>query len=383
MTPNGARISFVPIEKYHYPEKTGFRPGTVGFPLKMNFVFVNGGGGDYFNWLRPIQWLCQEATWIEGTLIGPTYLREVAEYFLKPHPKWEFKTYEESKHLSGADSTPTRGPLILQNESLNATGAHLMTCGWVYFTNKECAPAWNDADGVPWDSYPRFRQADLDTVPLPDAASRLEPGKYAVITTGVTTPSRHVPPQYWNHVIEYVRERGLTPVFLGKRVTTTGNLKNIHTTYSDELRLDLGLNLIDQTSLMQAASIISRAAFIVGHDNGLLHLAGMTDAPIVFGYNLASPEHRQPKRPIGRVYNVTLTRNELACIHCQSYCNFVIGYNFQHCMYGDNKCIDMLFEKGAYKWKAAIQNVIELNASADHSKNTGKNVPSSKRRSIE
>lgn len=347
------QIKFEELAKYYYPEPTGFRPGTVGFPMRMNFIFINGGMGDYVNWLRPIQWLAQEATWIHGALIGPTYLKEVAEYFLKPYPNWFFKDYEESKSLVEADA-PSRGPLILQNESLNATGAHLMTCGWVYFTNKERAPRWNDAEGVPWDSYPRLKQADLDAVPLPDVARALEPGRYAVITTGITTPSRNVPAAYWNLVIEHVKSLGLTPVFLGKRVTKTGNLKNIHTTYSDELRLDLGLNLLDQTSLMQAASVISRAAFIVGHDNGLLHLAGMTDTPIVMGYNLASPEHREPKRPSGRIFNVTLTDSELACNHCQSRTNFLIGYNFQKCFYGDLKCIDLLFADGAERWKRAI-----------------------------
>lgn len=340
------RVTFEMVPQEYYPD-WGFREKTPCFPLNMNFIFLNGGMGDYITWMQPIRWLASEATWIRGTLIFPTYFKELAAHWLKPFPKWGFKDYAELKDMPTVDDTPFRGPLMLQQESLNATGAHLLTCGWVYFTNKEKAPPG-------WEYYPQLRQAELDTLELPEAAKVLEPGKYAVITTGITTPSRRVPGKYWNYVIEYVKERGLTPVFLGKSVVETGNLKNIHTEFDRELRIDLGVDLRDGTSLLQAASIMSRAAVVIGHDNGLLHLAGCTDVPIVFGYNLASPEHRQPRRQIGKVFNVTLTDAELACNHCQSKTNFVIGYNFQKCFYNDNKCIDLLFANKAQKWKDQI-----------------------------
>lgn len=329
------------------------------WPLRMGFMFINGGAGDYINWIRPIQWLCAEATWIHGTVFVPNYLVEVMQHFIGRYPNWKIQTYEEMQKLPQDNQMPLRGPIVLQNEALNATGAHLMTCGWVYFTNKERAPAHADPDGLPWHHYPKFRQADLDALPLPEAARSLEPKRYAVITTGVTTPSRHVKPEYWNYVIEHIRAQGLTPVFLGKRVTDTGNVRNIHTVYSDELRMDLGLNLLDQTSLMQAAAVMSRAAYVVGHDNGLLHLAGCTEVPIVFGYNLASPEHREPIRTVGRTYNVTLRPEELACIHCQSNTNFVIGYNFRECFYKDLACVPKLFENGAERWKQAMNAALE------------------------
>ena len=360
-------IAFERIPTQHYPT-WAFRPNTPMYPLKMNFIFLNGGAGDYYTWLQPIRWLADRATWIDGTLVCPIYLKEIATYFLKPYPRWGVKTYQELQDMKHHDDTPFRGPVVLQNESLNATGAHLKTCGWVYFTNKECAPdeideamSANLGYRAMWDSYPQFKQSDLDIVPLPEEAQALEQGKYIVITAGNTTPSRHIKPEYYNYLIEYVKGLGYLPVFLGKEMVETGNAKNIHTEYNQAVKYDLGLNLINKTSLMQAAAILSKAALVVGHDNGLLHLAGMTAVPIVFGYNLASPQHREPIRPRGKTYNVTLTSAELACNHCQSNTNFVIGYNFRQCFYGDNKCIDMLFESQGERWKRQIDLALAEN----------------------
>lgn len=348
--PSESSLKFEWQPQEFYPE-WGFRPGTPCYPLQMNFILLNGGMGDYVNWMQPVRWLADQATWITGTLICPTYFKELAEHWLKPYPKWKFKDYKELADIPKIDDVPFRGPLMLQQESLNATGAHLMTCGWVYFTNKEKAPPG-------WDHYPPLRQPELDALTLPPEADVLIPGKYAVITTGVTTDSRRVPSESWNHVIRYVKSLGLTPVFLGKAVVETGNMRNIHTDFAQGLEIELGLDLRDKTTLMQAASIMSRAAVVIGHDNGLLHLAGCTDVPIVFGYNLASPEHREPKRKIGRVYNVTLTDAELACNHCQSRTNFVMGYNFRQCFYGDLACIKLLFANEAAKWKVQIDRAL-------------------------
>lgn len=339
------QVSLVPLVKHTYPE-WGFRPGTICYPMEMNFIFVNGGMGDYITWMTPIRWLASQATWIRGTLVVPNYFIELAQYWLRDYPEWKVQTYRELKELPNADTAPFRGPMNLQNEALNATGAHLSTCGWVYFVNKEGPPPG-------WEHYSQFRPVDLAKVELPEL-----PERYAVLTTGITTNSRKIPGHYWNPIIEHLRERGLTPVFLGKSEIETGNAKNIRTQYSPEVRFDLGLDLRNKTSLMQAAAVLRGAAVVIGHDNGLLHLAGCTDVPIVFGYNLASPQHREPSRPHGRTYNVALTHEELACNFCQSNTNFLIGYNFRECFYSDLKCIHMLFENGGQRWKSAIDQAL-------------------------
>lgn len=344
-------LTFQKIKRENYPA-WGFRDNIPMYPFDMAFVFMNGGMGDYICWLPAIEWLMYEATWIRGTVIVPIYFQEVMEYFMKPRmPDWKFSTYKQINEVPRINDMPFRGPVDLQRESLNATGAHLLTCGWVYFTNKEGPPPG-------YDRYPRFKPEDLDRMELPELARSLEPKKYVVMTTGMTTNSRRIPSGYWNTVIEHVVARGLTPVFLGKSLMETGNAFNVHTQFDQALKTNLGVDLRDKTSLLQAASIMSRAAAVVGHDNGLLHLAGCTDTPIVMGYNLASPEHRRPHRAVGRVYDVHLQPGELACNFCQSNTNFVIGYNFRECFYKDNKCLDMLFDNQGKRWKDAIDKAI-------------------------
>lgn len=342
-----AGVTFEVKKSEYYPENM-FRPGTQMWPMDMSFVFMNGGGGDLLCWMTPICWLADQATWIIGTLIVPIYFKEIAEYFLKPYKKWKVITYKELKDIPKADEQPFRGPVVLQQESLNATGAHLLTCGWVYFANKEGPPPG-------WENYRQFKKEDLEAIQPYEWQSK----KYAVVTVGVTTDSRKVPGKYWNYVIEHIVSKGITPVFLGKTTVETGNAANIGTSWDKDLRFDLGVDMRDKTTLIEAVAIIHHAEFIVGHDNGLLHLAGMTETPIIFGYNIASPEHRRPIRPKGKIYDVTLTRKELACIHCQSTFNFVIGFNFRSCMYGDNLCITRLFEDHGKRWKDMIDLVIE------------------------
>lgn len=361
------KIEFEELKLRNYPA-WGFRENVPYYPLGMNFLFYNGGMGDYLTWITPVRWLASEAQWIKGKVIHPNYLKEVLDYFLKPYPEWTSQNYKDFQETKEIETTPFRGPLILEQQPLNATGAHLLTCGWVYFTNKEGPPEGVDpwtsnhlGIEVGWNNYPQFDQKDLDSFELPEEAKQLESKKYAVITTGITTESRRVPQGGWTPVIEHIKARGLTPVFLGKSVTETGNVKNIHTEFVKGVDFSSGVDLRDKTSLLQAASIMSRAAFVVGHDNGLLHLAGCTRVPIIFGYNIASPEHREPRRPIGKIYNVHLTYEELRCNFCQSKTNFVIGFNYRNCFYNDNLCMRMLFENGATRWKKAIDCALEEN----------------------
>ena len=344
-------VNFERVPTEYYPETT-FRPNTIMHTIPLNLMFINGGMGDYICWMPALEWLMNEARWIKGHAIIPTYFVDFAKYFIEPHmPKWGWREYSEIPQIPNVNNIAFRGPVELQRESLNATGAHLLTCGWVYFTNKEKAPPG-------YDRYPVLKQPDLDNLQLQADAEKLIPGKYAVITTGQTTNSRVVPQGAWNYIIEYVRELGLTPVFLGKSRMTTGNPMDIHTRFDPTLRFDLGVDLRDKTDMMQAAAIMSRAAGVVGHDNGLLHLAGCTNVPIVFGYNIAAPEHREPRRAVGRVYNVTLggfgKGSELPCNFCQSNNNFVIGYNYRECFHRDLRCMSMLFDNRGARWKKQI-----------------------------
>jgi hypothetical protein len=94
----------------------------------------------------------------------------------------------------------------------------------------------------------------------------------------------------------------------------------------------------------------------VGLDNGLLHLAACTPGNVIFGYNIASPEHRRPWRGQydERTVDVTLTADELPCNWCQSRQKMMLNHSFHQCLYGDLKCVDMLFEDDGKRFCDAI-----------------------------
>jgi ADP-heptose:LPS heptosyltransferase len=56
------------------------------------------------------------------------------------------------------------------------------------------------------------------------------------------------------------------------------------------------IDLRDASPLLESLKIINYAKFIVGVDNGLFHLAGLTQTPIVAGYTTVAPELRMPYR---------------------------------------------------------------------------------------
>lgn len=181
------------------------------------------------------------------------------------------------------------------------------------------------------------------------------PEKYVVITTGFTSDTREFLPQYVNGVSEYVLSEGYTPVYIGKSFTTSyldhGIKGNFRANY------DNGINLIDKTNILEAHAIMANSTVVVGLDNGLCHLACMSDVPVVFGFTTVDPEHRLPYRHGVKGWQtstVTPTKEELSCIHCQSNMNFAPeSHSFTKCYYGDYKCLELM---SADKWIEQIED---------------------------
>ena len=154
------------------------------------------------------------------------------------------------------------------------------------------------------------------------------PEKYVVIPTGYTAKVREFRPEIVNNIIDYVLSKGYTPVFLGRESTPENSdaTKVIKGNFSQEIRYDKGINLINQTDLLESTNIIKEAKCIVGLDNELLHLAATTEIPIISSFSSVNPLHRLPYRHGIKGWNcypITLTRDELKCIHCQS--NFTMN----------------------------------------------------------
>jgi len=329
----------------------GFRPGTEVTTAPMYFFLNAGGVGDYINYMAAILWNAANLPWLHGTVFVSSFLVEFCSYLLKPFPNWKCLSGERVQMetdvcFAGPELKLGTGQVI-NHQLLNATGAHLTTLGFAYYSNMTPAPA--DAT-LPYVSFPlkRVRFELRDKV-----------GKYVVFTPGAVTPARATYGRHLNPLIEWVVSQGYLPVFLGKSEVTP----DLDPVFADDIAWGLGLDLRNKTTIMEAAAILQYSAAVVGLDNGLLHLAACTDANVVFAYNIVGPKNRAPRRHPsvkGGTWHINLTDRDLHCNNCQDKWKLLINHNFHSCYYVDKgvdkqpKCVDMLFADGAARFKGAL-----------------------------
>jgi len=332
----------------------GFRPEVSIDPMRLTFGFLNGGMGDYLCWLPALRYVAKTKPWVYGTVVAPTFFHELLQQFFgaptAEFPHWDIMSYEEfDRRVNAQDpfvDIPAKGPFFKETIAVNATGSHLLDCGFAYFAG-ECPPP------AEWNYMPVLDPLTL-TAYRP-SSFKLKPKTYAVITPQAIQAPRRVRGEAWRPILTYLKARGLTPVLLGQRETVLDKGRRLTSSTDGEVPLEGVEDWRDRTSLMQAASIMKNAAAVIGLDNGLLHLAAYTDVPIVYGYNVAAPWHREPRRRKGVHEAVTLTKEELGCIHCQSNTHMIIGFDFgKHCYMKDLKCLDLLFSDNCERWTAAI-----------------------------
>ena len=93
---------------------------------------------------------------------------------------------------------------------------------------------------------------------------------------------------------EYIISKGLTPLYIGKEYMSPEGKNFREVKASDDIRFDLGVNLINKTTLLQTFKILSEVRCLVGTDGGLMHMCGMTDTPMVIGFTVTNPKLRLP-----------------------------------------------------------------------------------------
>lgn len=187
-------------------------------------------------------------------------------------------------------------------------------------------------------NYLKFpvEQVDISKYNLPE--------KFVVVTTGFTAEVREWKPEIINEVVDYIISKGYTPVFLGTSKTLyvahlPGNDVIYKAGFNSSVDYSKGLNLVNLTSLPEAAAICAKAKVVIGLDNGLLHVAGCTDVAIVGGFTTVDPLYRMPYRNnvLGWNYYPVVPPESLGCRFCQSNWSFVYDHNFTKCWYVENK----------------------------------------------
>lgn len=334
-------------EKIKVGVELGLRPDTYLNRWRLNFIFNCGGMGDLVNYAASTHWLMNHCPWLSGQIVAPRYVNPLMRDI---HPKWNVIASEEfQSHVQKGDGII--GPDIHINgvntsrQFLTVMGAHPVDVGFAWFAGTTPAPK----DGLlPVLDYPRDRlRKDVSDL-----------GRYAVLPVGNVQESRKVTGKHLNPIIIYLKILGIEPVFLGKRDPVTSG--KVSTSFADDIMYEEGLDLRNQTTVKEAACIMQHAEFTLGLDTGLLHLAAlMKDSKIIFGYNITSVAHREPRRNHGKHVNVFLTEDELKCTGCQSKLKQIAGHTFDKCLYQDNVCVDLLFKDEAKKFRIAIDEVMK------------------------
>lgn len=344
------------LDKWITAPAEAYRAGTELQCIPIAFPLYEGGLGDVLSWIPALQWIAEKHTHVHGRLIVHPFLADLAHYFFNRYEHWTVEYFPEGWKRVGPNVACLGFPPADNPSVFNSMSSRLSVPGWAYLANTAEIP-----EG--WDVYPDLTGLEF---PTGETARKLEPGQYVIFTPGATSPTRTVPGEFWNPVLEWCVAQGLTPVFLGKSHLTP----ELPVSFAN-LRYDLGIDLRDRTTTLEAAALMKFAYATVGLDNGLLHLAACTGGNVVFGYNVTTVEHRVPRMRGGRLINVFLDPEELACIGCQSRMHFSVPHDFRLCLYAKSdaqrakdeerrttkapKCVEMLFSGDSRLWIAALE----------------------------
>lgn len=331
----------------------GWRKGTKIPKVIANFVLTAGGLGDYVCHTPAFEWIATTHPQVKGRIFCAEPYLSVLKYIMGKYPHWAVHHPKESKGMI------KKGEMLLSpaqyTKYINATGSHLMDLGFMYY---------GLIDGPP----PEFnRMPDLSTYRSGKTWEGLDV-PYAVITPYSTTDTRRMKGKYLNELSNYLKSKNILPVYLGKKVfAKSEEMATVDPRYKGdcdpEFDPSLGLDLCEKTTLLEATEIMGKAKMVIGLDNGLLHFAGCTEVPIIFGHNIASVDHRVIRRPVGETINITISEKHLPCVGCQSRLRFLPTHDFKRCLYGDAACLDMLFADNCHTWKRAIDHMLELDLS--------------------
>lgn len=291
----------------------------------MNVLLDQGGCGDLIAWLPSLKFIYNEHPHVHVRVWLPDFFYEFAARCLKGTEKRitlhklsaGFKFLNKNYHTVSFKMTPYTN-----------LGAHMTEHAFEIICH-------NKPDDKNHLNY--LPVVNLDMI---DTSRFVLPNKYVVVTTGFTAPVREFLPEHVNKISKYLNDKGYTPVYLGKQTTNTGIQHVIKGNFNTEINYSYGINLIDQTTLFECTKLCSKAAAVVGLDNGILHLAATTDVPIVGGFTTVNPNHRMPYRHgiLGWQYYPVVPPESLKCRFCQSNWQFTNGHDFKLCFYNDYAC---------------------------------------------
>jgi ADP-heptose:LPS heptosyltransferase len=310
------------------------RPGLVFPDQEVTVLFNSGGLGDSIARIPALKVIERDYPACQIHLLASKVLHEVLKRTLS---RTKIYPYPPEK---GMEMPERPGMFFGAKQQFHTTlGSHLVDYAFNILLDRSNIPMEDKSYPHLGDLSEERRQFGL-------------PEKYVVLTPGFTSGVREMLPEICNEIAKGATARGLTPVFLGARTI------NIDTEAKfGDVDYSLGLDLRDKTSLVEAAAVAQGAVAVIGLDSGLIHVAGLTDVPIIAGYSSQLPELRMPIRhgELGwKVWPITPD----TCHGCEPALRFVYKHDFRECYAGDKRCLK---ELSADKYLAALDSVLTSN----------------------
>lgn len=176
---------------------------------------------------------------------------------------------------------------------------------------------------------------------------QLPEGEYVVMNPSITWESRTWDKNNWEILIGKVLDMGIKVVIDGKDVVYDKNFKEDIKSFH---RIDNPnvINTGNKLNLSQIWHLMNNSLGVFTMDNGLLHLAGTTDANIIELGSAIHPYYRTPYRNGSQEY-----KHKFVGGSCRAFCQSDIKYNVRV----NNKLTawNMFLEPGCYENRASYE----------------------------
>lgn len=284
----------------------------------LNVLIGENGLGDLICALIAANYLVLNCPWLNPLIWVPTYLEEFTKHVLSKNAIVRDFIKASDKYDAAKYGVTTRWS--------NITPMKMHPVKYGYSALCDYEPTDQEM------SYLKIRPEEIDIgkFNLPD--------KFVVLPAAATERVKTIPKETMDQISDYVVSKGYTPVYLGKTENFTGYEDMYGRSIAQDYDFSKGINLLEQTSMLESAAIIAKAKLYIGIDSGLTHLAGFTPTPIVSYYSFTAPRQMLPIRDGVFGKDVYPIIPDVKCRGCQS--NLVqIDWDFRNCFYDDYKCV--------------------------------------------
>jgi len=314
---------------------------------RMNFVLSHGALGDVITSLPAI--VAARRHYLDGLAMHvwvPSHLIDLVGALLAPYGKFEIKDLAgfptKLEDRRAQDIGPVGYNHMMQNTHTR-NRVHMVDYAFGCLTDSK-PESWAERN------YPTAAPLGSDTqLNMHSPQGPFKP--YVVFPVGATSENKLFRASVMVPLLRWVLSKGYAPVLVGtktsfvKAQSADGIQPVVLIDETNRVSAEALARCVDfreKTTLLQLRDLCGNAAAVVGVDGGTLHLAGTTNANIIYGLTTTVPHHRFIVRHGNPHHKIRyVTPRNLECAGCQS--NWRMSYqDFRFCAYGDNLCTERL-----------------------------------------